>query len=88
MLPFRVGEFLVEPQINTIAGNNKTTRIEPKVMQAGPINEVGSDWSPDGNRLVFGGSPFFEPGTPGPTTLQLIDLRTKEVSTLPGSEGL
>ena len=33
MAPFRVGEFLVEPQLNTVAGNNKTTRIEPKVMQ-------------------------------------------------------
>ena len=54
----------------------------------GPINAVGPDWSPDGNRLVFGGSPFFEPGTPGPTTIQLIDLRTREVSVLPGSEGL
>ena len=38
--------------------------------------------------LVFGGSPFFEPGTPGPTTIQLLDLRTREVSVLPGSEGL
>jgi len=33
MLPFRVGEFLVEPQLNTIVGANKSTRIEPKVMQ-------------------------------------------------------
>ena len=30
---FRVGEFLIEPQLNTIAGTDKTTRIEPKVMQ-------------------------------------------------------
>jgi Tol biopolymer transport system component/DNA-binding winged helix-turn-helix (wHTH) protein len=30
---FRVGEFLVEPQINSITGGNKTARIEPKVMQ-------------------------------------------------------
>ena len=28
MLPFRVGEFLVEPQLNTIVGANKSTRIE------------------------------------------------------------
>ena len=33
MLPFRLGEFLVEPQLNTIVGANKSTRIEPKVMQ-------------------------------------------------------
>lgn len=30
---FRVGEFLVEPQLNTITGVGKTARIEPKVMQ-------------------------------------------------------
>jgi len=30
---FRVGEFLIEPQINSITGAEKTSRIEPKVMQ-------------------------------------------------------
>lgn len=30
---FRVGEFLIEPQINTISGAERTARIEPKVMQ-------------------------------------------------------
>jgi Tol biopolymer transport system component/DNA-binding winged helix-turn-helix (wHTH) protein len=30
---FRVGEFLIEPQLNTITGNEKTARVEPKVMQ-------------------------------------------------------
>jgi Tol biopolymer transport system component len=30
---FRVGEFLIEPEINSITGNGRTTHIEPKVMQ-------------------------------------------------------
>jgi Tol biopolymer transport system component/DNA-binding winged helix-turn-helix (wHTH) protein len=30
---FRVGEFLIEPQLNTITGVGKTARVEPKVMQ-------------------------------------------------------
>ena len=30
---FRVGEFLVEPQLNTITGAGKTAHVEPKVMQ-------------------------------------------------------
>src|SRR5215831_2221339 len=30
---FRVGEFLIEPQLNTIARDNQSTRLEPKVMQ-------------------------------------------------------
>jgi DNA-binding winged helix-turn-helix (wHTH) protein len=30
---FRVGAWLVTPQINTISGESKSTHIEPKVMQ-------------------------------------------------------
>ena len=30
---FRVGEFLIEPQLNTITRNDQSTRLEPKVMQ-------------------------------------------------------
>ena len=30
---FRVGEFLIEPQLNTITRDDHTTRVEPKVMQ-------------------------------------------------------
>ena len=30
---FRVGEFLIEPQLNTVTGVKKTVRVEPKVMQ-------------------------------------------------------
>lgn len=30
---FRIGEWLVQPQINQIGGNGKTTRVEPKAMQ-------------------------------------------------------
>ena len=30
---FRVGEFLIEPQLNTITGAERTARVEPKVMQ-------------------------------------------------------
>jgi Tol biopolymer transport system component/DNA-binding winged helix-turn-helix (wHTH) protein len=30
---FRVGEFLIEPQLNTIARDDQSNRLEPKVMQ-------------------------------------------------------
>jgi TolB-like protein len=30
---FRVGDWSVEPQLNTITGANKTARVEPKIMQ-------------------------------------------------------
>jgi DNA-binding winged helix-turn-helix (wHTH) protein len=29
---FRVGEFLIEPQLNTISRDSKSTHVEPKVM--------------------------------------------------------
>jgi DNA-binding winged helix-turn-helix (wHTH) protein len=31
---FRVGEFLIEPQLNSISKDGYSTRVEPKVMQA------------------------------------------------------
>src|SRR5216684_1046456 len=54
----------------------------------GERNEVGPDWSLDGNSLVFGGAPWLEGGTSGSGAIQMLDLRTHQVSILPGSEGL
>ncbi len=41
------------------------------------------DWSPEGDSLVFGGAP----GSPT-TSIHILDMKTRQVSTLPGSEGL
>src|SRR5262245_30462928 len=30
---FRFGEFLIDPQLNSITRDNQSTRLEPKVMQ-------------------------------------------------------
>jgi Tol biopolymer transport system component/predicted Ser/Thr protein kinase len=49
-------------------------------------NEVGAGWSPDGNSLVFGRAPWFEPS--GTIAIHMVDLRTHQVTTVPGSEGL
>ena len=40
------------------------------------------NWSPDGAKIVFGGV-FF-----GATAIHVLDMKTQQVSTLPGSEGL
>jgi len=45
-------------------------------------SQMDASWSPDGNTLVFG--TFSVPGTP----IYTIDLKSKRVSTLPGSTGL
>jgi Tol biopolymer transport system component len=54
----------------------------------GERNESNPNWSPDGNSLAFGRAPWAEGGTAGTVAIQVLDLRTQQVSTLPGSEGL
>jgi Tol biopolymer transport system component len=44
--------------------------------------ELDPNWAPDGNTLVFGVN------IAGARTIHLLDLRTNQVSLLPGSEGL
>jgi eukaryotic-like serine/threonine-protein kinase len=39
-------------------------------------------WSPDGNFLAFGGPPG------GPTSIHLLNVKTRQVTLLPGSDGL
>jgi Tol biopolymer transport system component len=45
--------------------------------------ENDPSWSPDGNTLAFGTNPE----TNLPAAIKLLDLRTRQVTTLPGSEG-
>ena len=60
----------------------------PEQLIPGPESESFPDWSPDGRQIVFGGSPFFEPGITEPNGLYLFDLASKSVTRIPGSEGL
>jgi len=50
--------------------------------------ETDPNWSPDQSSLVFGGVPWLEAGAPGSAVIHVLDLKTRQVSTLPGSEGL
>jgi Tol biopolymer transport system component/DNA-binding winged helix-turn-helix (wHTH) protein len=50
--------------------------------------ETDPNWSPDQSSLVFGGVPWLEGGAPGSAVIHVLDLKTRQVSTLPGSEGL
>jgi Tol biopolymer transport system component len=52
------------------------------------VNGALLDWSPDDNLLVFGDALGAEREGPGRAALHLLDLRTQQVSALPGSEGL
>jgi serine/threonine protein kinase len=50
------------------------------------FNELDPSWSPDGNRLVFGR--LAAPASTEPQALFMVDMNTRQVSTVPGSEGL
>ena len=46
-------------------------------------------WSPDGQSLVFGDTTLFmQPGPSRTLAIHVMDLKTRQVSTLPGSDGL
>ena len=51
-------------------------------------NEADPTWSPDGKTVAFGRLPQLMSDEPGPDAIYLLDLATKKVSELPGSEGL
>ena len=58
-------------------------------LTSGEANDGDPNWSPDGNMLVFGGEPDLQGGSQqSRTTLQLLDLASGQVSTVPGSENL
>jgi eukaryotic-like serine/threonine-protein kinase len=48
-------------------------------------DEIDATWSPDGGQLAFGRISAFNIGT---KDIQLVDMKTRQASTLPGSTGL
>jgi Tol biopolymer transport system component/tRNA A-37 threonylcarbamoyl transferase component Bud32 len=48
-----------------------------------PQNHWDPNWSPDGTRIVFGGA-FYDPSP----TIRILDVKTHQISTLPGSKDL
>ena len=60
----------------------------PEQLTATNHPETDPNWSPDQNSLVFGGEPWLEGGAPGSAAIHLLDLKTRQVSVLPGSDSL
>jgi Tol biopolymer transport system component len=52
-------------------------------MLAENLNQVDPGWSPNGRQMVFSRAPSEKDGT-----IQLVDLNSKQVSIIPGSQGL
>jgi len=61
----------------------------PQQAMPGEHNEADPTWSPDGNGLVFGdlGS-FTGASTASTMAIHLLDLKTNQVTTITGSQGL
>jgi Tol biopolymer transport system component/DNA-binding winged helix-turn-helix (wHTH) protein len=51
-------------------------------------SEADPDWSPDGKKLVFGRLPDLMAEAAQPKAIYVVDLATKAVTKLPGSDGL
>ena len=60
----------------------------PAQLTEGNHYETDPNWSPDQNLLVFGNAPWLEGGAPSSAAIHMLDLNTRQVSTLSGSEGL
>jgi eukaryotic-like serine/threonine-protein kinase len=57
----------------------------PQAMAPQELNRMDSDWLADGNTLIFGD---VDVGPATITSIHSLDLKTHQVSKLPGSEGL
>ena len=61
---------------------------KPVQLTAENHYETDPNWSPDQKALVFGDAPWLDGSAPGSAVIHILDLKTRKVSTLSGSEGL
>jgi Tol biopolymer transport system component len=60
----------------------------PHRVTAGTVGEFDPTWSPDGHHLAFGSAAGDLGGTSPTDAIQVLDLTSGQLSTLPGSQGL
>lgn len=60
----------------------------PQMLLQEDRNEADPDWSPDGRRIVFGRPPEVMAEGTAPKAIHILDLETRQVTTLPGSDGM
>jgi serine/threonine protein kinase/Tol biopolymer transport system component len=59
----------------------------PQEILSEKQHQMGTSWSPDGKQLVFGRAPWLSESTEQ-VAIQLLDLNSSQVSTIPGSKNL
>jgi len=57
-------------------------------LTTGDISDFDPSWSADGNSIIYGQNPIWMAGKFGTMGIRVLDLKTRQVSTLPGSDGL
>jgi len=60
----------------------------PEQLVPGDLNEGNPTWSSDGNSLAFAGVPWVSGFLSATTSIHVLDLRSRQISALPASEGL
>jgi len=59
-----------------------------ELMPGDPQNQQDPNWSPDGSKIIFAGDANGAATSVTTASIRVLDLSTKKVSNLPGSEGL
>jgi Tol biopolymer transport system component len=67
-------------RLYTVSSDGGTPR---ELIPEDPQDQWDPTWSPDGTRIVFGGA-----SSDRNSTIRILDVRTHQISTLPGSKGL
>jgi serine/threonine protein kinase/Tol biopolymer transport system component len=57
-------------------------------VTAGDRNQGDPTWTPEGDSIVFAGMPWLEYGTVSGPNIHMVDLKTSQISDVPGSENL
>jgi eukaryotic-like serine/threonine-protein kinase len=61
---------------------------EPERLMPDDSPEIDPNWSPDGNSIMFAKLPSVNDTDKGSPLIQILDLKSRRITTLPGSEGL
>jgi Tol biopolymer transport system component/DNA-binding winged helix-turn-helix (wHTH) protein len=61
---------------------------QPQIVSEEARSQADPDWSPDGKMIVFGRSSEFMAEDSTPKSIQIVDLATRRVYTVTGSDGL
>jgi serine/threonine protein kinase/Tol biopolymer transport system component len=60
----------------------------PQPLTREQVNESDLTWMPDGKSLVFGHMPWLQYANSSESGIEVLDVKTGQISALPGSQGL